>query len=128
MEKLMSLTMKTAALALVALTASCNLDDLGTGTVSGGPAPAPTGKGEGTPAPIAEPATVETVDTPPSAETLAAEGALRTRLEAVLQPVTGARVAFIDCATAACSARVVAPSRTALRDVLQAVSQDRNGR
>ncbi len=122
MEKLMSLTMKATALALVALTASCNLDAGG----GDGPSPTPTANSERKQ--LAEPARIETGGPPPSANTLAAEGALRTRLSSILQPVDGARVAFIDCSSPACSARLVAPSRSALKDLLQSVSRDHGGR
>jgi hypothetical protein len=74
------------------------------------------------------PPQAETPASPPSPAVMEAVGAAQTKLEAVTAGYDGARVRFVDCnESAACSARLEAPSLGGLRDVLQSVSTQQGG-
>jgi hypothetical protein len=63
-----------------------------------------------------------------SPTTLAANQTLRDRLGQSMAAVDQARVLFTNCSEAQCTTRLETPTLTALRDVLQMVSQQYQGR
>jgi hypothetical protein len=78
------------------------------------PAQAPP-QGEG-PATLPSPAVIQAVST------------VQVKLDAVTAGLEGTRVRFVDCnESAACSARLEAPSLAGLRDLLQSVSAQQGG-
>ena len=77
---------------------------------------------------VAAPQQDESPVTPPSPAVLQAVSAAQGKLGAITAGLDGTRVRFIDCtASAACSARLEAPSLTTLRDLLQSVNAQQGG-
>ncbi|HVU51004.1 MAG TPA: hypothetical protein VHL80_09985 [Polyangia bacterium] len=80
------------------------------------------------PDPGAAPARGEGPATQPSAAVMQAVGSVQAKLDAVTAVLEGTRVRFVDCnESAACSARLEAPSLAGLRDLLQSVSAQQGG-
>jgi hypothetical protein len=76
----------------------------------------------------AAPAQGESPAAMPSPAVLQAVSSVQTKLDAVTAGLDGTRVRFVDCnESAACSARLEAPSVAGLRDLLQAVSAQQGG-
>jgi hypothetical protein len=84
-----------------------------------------------TPPPVETPTLRPGIETPvvlPAPAILDAVQAVQGKLDPLAASVPGARVRFVDCAQAgACSTRVEAPSLTALRDLLAALSRQQGG-
>jgi hypothetical protein len=74
------------------------------------------------------PPAAETPVVAPSPAVMQAVSTAQSKLDAITSGFEGARVRFVDCSeSAACSARLEAPSLTGLRDLLQSVSAQQGG-
>jgi hypothetical protein len=139
---------------LAVLAGSCNKvvdspappgDNGGVGTPTGEgttptptPMPGPTGSttvpGDMVPVPVPGTTTatptpqIETPVTPPPPEVMEAERVLQEKLDGLAAGVAGTKVKFVNCSETPCTTRLEAKALTGLRDLLQAVSADNQGR